>query len=87
MLIGKIYADSEAAFSDSDVVALLKSRFDIDMSEQRIREEMKILQACSVFIRSAHGYRPLMQRINQEFFKHQDDVELALDYLEGLDGA
>jgi cold shock CspA family protein len=86
-LIGKIYADSEAAFSDSDVVALLKSRFDIDMSEQRIREEMKILQACSVFIRSAHGYRPLMQRINQEFFKHQDDVELALDYLEGLDGA
>lgn len=85
-LIGKIYVGNEDAFTDSDIASLLQNRFGIGISEKQIREEMKVLQSCSVFIRHNGGYRPLMQKINHEYFSQQDDFELALDYLENADG-
>ncbi|MGA9351116.1 MAG: hypothetical protein WBW48_20245 [Anaerolineae bacterium] len=86
MLIGKVFADREEAFSEADIVEALRSRFGIEITPKRLRKEMKVLQACSVFARYAGGYRPVMQRINQEFFLRQDDVELALRSLEESNG-
>lgn len=82
LLIGKIFTEREGAFSDSDIVEAFKRRFDLTFDERRVRQEMTILQACSVFTREGLGYKPLMQRINKEFFTRQDDYELALRYLE-----
>ena len=83
MLIGKVFADHEGSFSATDIIGALRSQFGIEITRRELREEMKVLQACSVFTRSAEGYCPVMQRINQEFFRRQDDIELALQYLEG----
>lgn len=85
-LIGKIFADHEGAFSEEDIGQALQDRFQVRITRKRLQEEMKILQACSVFIRSSDGYVPVMQRINQEFFRGLDDVELALRHMEESDG-
>lgn len=85
LLIGKVFADSDIAFNEDDIARELKERFDLDFSNRRIWEEMKILCACSVFKLSVEGYLPVMQRINYEFFKEQDDEELAIKYLETLE--
>jgi len=59
----------------------LKKQFQIDLSHKQLRDEMKILQACSVFIRAGNGYESVLQRINRAYFEPQDDVDLALRYM------
>lgn len=86
MLIGKVFAEREGVFSDDDIIQALHDRFGLEITKRDLREEMKILQACSVFARQEGGYHPVLQRINHEFFSRQDDISLALLHLEGRRG-
>ena len=84
LLIGKVFStetgEPSKPFSEAEIIKALKNKFGFDFSHRQIREEMKILQACSVFSKSASGYYPVMQRINQEFFQRQVDEDLAIQY-------
>lgn len=81
LLIGKVFSEKNGPFSEQDIVDALRVKFGFEFTQGQIRYEMKILQACSVFIRTSAGYLPVMQTINQEFFKLQNDDELAYYYL------
>jgi hypothetical protein len=89
LLIGKVFSPDVPGevepFSENQIVKALKDKFGLSFSQKQIIEQMKILQACSVFTKSAAGYKPVIQRINQEFFKTQDDESLALNYLEDIE--
>lgn len=82
-LIGKIFAENNHDFSDSDIQQAIQYRFQVHIDTHRINKEMRILQACSVFSHaSPTTYRPLMPKINNKFFEGQDDHRLAVNYLE-----
>jgi cold shock CspA family protein/Cdc6-like AAA superfamily ATPase len=89
LLIGKVfstYSSGDAIpFSDVQIAKALKEKFGFDFTQGQIREQMKILQACSVFTNTAEGYKPVIQRINQEFFKKQNDDDLAYTYLKEVE--
>jgi hypothetical protein len=82
LLIGKVFSERELPFSEQDIVDGLKTKFGFEFTQGQIRNEMKILQACSVFTKSSSGYLPVMQTINQEFFRLQSDDDLAYNYLD-----
>ncbi len=85
LLIGKVFSSNTSEditpFSEIQISNALKEKFGFDFTQGQIREQMKILQACSVFTNTADGYKPVIQRINQEFFKKQSDEDLAYTYL------
>jgi len=48
ILIGKVFTEKEEVFSDDEIIEALRGRFGLDLTKRDLREEMKILQACSV---------------------------------------
>ncbi|MBN8657660.1 MAG: cold shock domain-containing protein [Anaerolineae bacterium] len=89
LLIGKVFSPDVSGeiepFSEQQIVDALREKFKFSFTQKEIREQMKILQACSVFTKSAAGYKPVIQKINQEFFKTQNDEDLAIYYLEEVE--
>lgn len=82
-LIGKICSVEQRVYSEKEIQEALFNRFDINIDDKQVKEELRILVACSVFTRSESGYEPLMPQINQKYFGGKDDTTLALAYLEG----
>jgi len=89
LLIGKVFSSTTSEdiipFSEIQISNALREKFGFDFTQGQIREQMKILQACSVFTNTADGYKPVIQRINQEFFKKQSDEDLAYTYLKEIE--
>ncbi len=81
-LIGKVCSLEEKVFSEIEIQNLLREEFGIDINNKQLREELRVLVACSVFIRSDLGYSPLMVRLNKDYFATKDDTALAISFLE-----
>jgi len=82
LLIGKVFQGHTGEFTDEDIKQKLEHEFGIVVDLGLVREQMKVLVACSVFRSIRGGYRPLMERINEEFFKTKDGDDLALKHME-----
>jgi hypothetical protein len=82
-LIGKVCSAEQKIYTENEIKEALERRFGIQLSDKQIREELRVLIACSVFVRSESGYEPLMPQINRQYFGDKDDTILALAYLEG----
>ena len=78
LLIGKIFSNTDKYFAEEDIINSLKKDFSYVITKQELKKEMQILQACSIFTRTSEGYKPVLRRINHEFFERQDDQELAV---------